>query len=550
MGYWCVTYTTVTDPVIAVVGDIQHTWDAVRRGLRRELLGVARHGAGEGDDALVDFHTDLGVSHARIPAEFAQDLLMNVFIALPHHDPTSFTRARPLSPRALLAVSGQSAASPRRLGASRAMRDDPEMQKTCQQESTNVGSTLEWACPVRHKVSWTLWHVGAPSCTCLHRLGADASCQASNCWQVFCTQVGHVASSEARTCVIPYGAAGSSPGACRSMSGTHMVTYGSTSRRQGRDRHPSSAGLGPAGLRDRSTMDVITTHLQADCDGLAAMVAARKLYPGAALVFPGGAQETVRRFLAIYDVGLTRLKDLKLEEITRLILVDTQEPERLGPLQPLCMNPAVVIHIYDHHPAAVDASQGTCHADLKVVESVGATTTVLIERVLQQGLPLSPLEATTLALGLYDETGSFTYVSTTPRDLQAAAAVLRAGADLTVVADTLRQPLEPDTIALLNDLLQHSTTYYLEGSTVLLATSHQEHYHGELAEVVQRLAELKGLDAVIAAFAMDDNIAIIGRSRRPRIDVAQIAAAFGGGGHPGAAAATVKDRTMVEVRRP
>ena len=66
--------------------------------------------------------------------------------------------------------------------------------------------------------------------------------------------------------------------------------------------------------------------------------------------------------------------------------------------------------------------------------------------------------------------------------------------------------------------------------------------------MVQRLAELKGLDAVMAAFAMDDNIAIIGRSRRPHIDVAQIVAAFGGGGHPGAAAATVKDRTMVEVR--
>jgi tRNA nucleotidyltransferase (CCA-adding enzyme) len=295
-------------------------------------------------------------------------------------------------------------------------------------------------------------------------------------------------------------------------------------------------------------MDVITTHLQADCDGLAAMVAARKLYPGAALVFPGGAQETVRRFLAVYDLGLTRLKDLKLEEITRLILVDTQEPERLGPLQPLCTNPAVALHIFDHHPTAADASQRTCHADLKVVESVGATTTVLIERMLQQGLALSPLEATTLALGLYDETGSFTYVSTTPRDLQAAAAVLHAGADLTVVADTLRQPLEPDTIALLNDLLQHSTTFYLEGCTVLLATSHEEHYHGELAEVVHRLAELKGLDAVIAAFAMDDKIEIIGRSRRPHIDVAQIVAAFGGGGHPGAAAATVKDRTMVEVR--
>jgi hypothetical protein len=57
--------------VIAVVGDLQHTCDAVRRGLRRQLLGVARHGAGQGDNALVDFHTDLGVFHARIPAGFA-----------------------------------------------------------------------------------------------------------------------------------------------------------------------------------------------------------------------------------------------------------------------------------------------------------------------------------------------------------------------------------------------------------------------------------------------------------------------------------------------
>jgi hypothetical protein len=172
-------------------------------------------------------------------------------------------------------------------------------------------------------------------------------------------------------------------------------------------------------------MDVITTHLHADCDGLAAMVAARKLYPGAALVLPGGAQDTVRRFLAVHDQGLTRLKDLPYAEVTRLIFVDTQEPERLGPLQSLRTNPAVALHIFDHHPApAGGTSQTLCRAERAVV----------IERVLQQGLAFSPLEATTLTLGLYDETGSFTYVSTTPRDLQAAAAALRAGADLTIVA--------------------------------------------------------------------------------------------------------------------
>jgi tRNA nucleotidyltransferase (CCA-adding enzyme) len=283
-------------------------------------------------------------------------------------------------------------------------------------------------------------------------------------------------------------------------------------------------------------MDIITTHLHADFDGLASMVAASKLYPGAVLVFPGGAQETVRRFLAVHDLGLTRLKDLDLRQVTRLILVDTQEPERLGPLRSVCINPAVALHIFDHHPeTAEETGHGTGHAELKVVEPVGATTTVLVEHVLQQGIALSPWEATVLALGLYDETGCFAYVSTTPRDLEAAAAVRRAGADLTVVADILHQPLEPDAIALLHDLLQRGETYYLEGYKVLLTTSQDEHLHGDLAEVVHRLSELKGLDAVVAAIALDDKIEIIGRSRRPCLDMAQIVAEFGGGGHPGRA---------------
>src|SRR4026207_416979 len=130
-------------------------------------------------------------------------------------------------------------------------------------------------------------------------------------------------------------------------------------------------------------MDIITTHLHADFDGLASMVAASKLYPGAVLVFPGGAQETVRRFLAVHDLGLTRLKDLDLRQVTRIIIVDTQEPERLGPLQSVCMNPAVALHIFDHHPeTAEETDHGAAHAEFKVVEAVGATTTVLVEHVL------------------------------------------------------------------------------------------------------------------------------------------------------------------------
>ena len=297
-------------------------------------------------------------------------------------------------------------------------------------------------------------------------------------------------------------------------------------------------------------MDVITTHLNADFDGLASMVAARKLYPGALLVFPGGTQETVRTFLAVHDLGITRLKDLALGQVTRLILVDTQEPERIGALKDLFAKPDMQIHVYDHHPYAnrPTGEPALPRVDLRQVEPVGATTTVLIEQLQAKHVALTPFEATVMALGLYEETGSLAYASTTPRDLDAAAYVLRAGADLNVVSDTLRSHLNPDQIALLNDLLRSSETYYLEGRKVLLATSTYDQYRGDLAELVHKLAEMEGLDAVVTAIAMEDKIEIIGRSRRPEIDVGQLAREFGGGGHAVAAAASVKGRTLVEVK--
>jgi len=301
-------------------------------------------------------------------------------------------------------------------------------------------------------------------------------------------------------------------------------------------------------------MDLIATHLNADFDGLASMVAARKLYPDAALVLPGGAQEALRAFLAVHDLGLTRLKDLALEQVTRLIVVDTREADRLGPLKDLCGKPGVALHVYDHHPDAspdLPADQGgsLLRADLSVNEPVGATTTLLVERLRAGRHALTPFEATVLALGLYEETGSMSFTSTTPRDLEAAAFLLQAGADLTVVNDTLRRPLDPEQIAILNDLLANREVYYLEGRKVLVAASTFPRYRSDLADVVQKLAEMEGLDAVIVAVAMEEKVELIGRSRRPEaIDVARLLEDFGGGGHAVAAAASVKGRTLVEVR--
>jgi len=293
-------------------------------------------------------------------------------------------------------------------------------------------------------------------------------------------------------------------------------------------------------------MDVVATHSNADFDGLASMVAARKLFPDVKLVLPAGAQETVRSFLADHALDLTKLKELDLAQVRRLILVDTQDPERIGPLKACLENPSVEVVVFDHH--VDEASPCVGRSPLSVIEPVGATTTILIEQLRRRQIPLSSFEATVLALGLYEETGSFGFSSTTSRDLEAGAFLVAAGADLNQVTDILRRPLDPDAIALLNDLLAHSEVHYLEGRKILVATSTLDLCRGEAAGVVHRLAELQGVDAVIVAVIMEDRVQIIGRSRRPEIDVGWIAREFGGGGHPVAAAATVKGMPLAEVK--
>jgi nanoRNase/pAp phosphatase (c-di-AMP/oligoRNAs hydrolase) len=58
--------------------------------------------------------------------------------------------------------------------------------------------------------------------------------------------------------------------------------------------------------------EVITTHINADFDALASMIAAKKLYPQAALVFPGSQEKNLRNFFLhsmSYLFDFTKIKN-------------------------------------------------------------------------------------------------------------------------------------------------------------------------------------------------------------------------------------------------
>ena len=126
-------------------------------------------------------------------------------------------------------------------------------------------------------------------------------------------------------------------------------------------------------------MEIITTHTNTDMDALASMVAAQKLYPGAVMVFPGPLLKNVEEFMALHKdtLNVRTVRDIEPRLIERVILVDTKSPGRLDKLAQLLKKPGIDIHIYDHHPRG----EGDARGKLEVVEMVGATTTLLVEKI-------------------------------------------------------------------------------------------------------------------------------------------------------------------------
>ena len=295
-----------------------------------------------------------------------------------------------------------------------------------------------------------------------------------------------------------------------------------------------------------NSKDLITAHLGADFDCLAAMVAAQKLYPEASIAFPGSQEGAVRAYLKSvkFSFPILRVKQVDGRSLRRLIVVDTQSRARLGPSGSLLDLPGLEVHLYDHHPDDV----GDISAHFSVVRPVGATTTILVETLQERGIALSPQEATTLALGIYEDTGALTSVNTTPADLKAAAHLLASGADLAVVDEHLRRELNSEQVSLLNDLLESAEEVQISGIPIVVATASRDHYVNGLALVAHEFRASQHPLALFFLVQMGDKVQLVARSRVPEVNAGAIATALGGGGHASAASASIKNMTLIQAR--
>ncbi len=293
-------------------------------------------------------------------------------------------------------------------------------------------------------------------------------------------------------------------------------------------------------------MEVITTHTNADFDSLASMLAAKKLYPNAVIVFPGSQERNLREFFihsTLYAFEVERVKNIDLQEIKKLILVDTRQLSRIGKFSEIIKRPELEIHIYDHHPP----SSEDIHGKVEVIAEVGSTVTILVGILQEKGIEISGDEATIMLLGIYEDTGNLTFPSAKEEDFRAAGYLVRKGANFNILSNIITKELTSEQIFLLNELIQSATRYNIQGIEIVIAQAYVERYVGDIAILVHKLKDMENLDVLFVLVHMEDRIYLIGRSRLEEVNVSEIASEFGGGGHPTAASATIKGMTLIEA---
>src|SRR5919108_5643004 len=109
--------------------------------------------------------------------------------------------------------------------------------------------------------------------------------------------------------------------------------------------------------------EVIATHGNTDFDAFAAMLAARRLYPGAVICVSGSLNRNVREFYRLFadELAVVEVSRLEPDVIRRLVVVETTHASRLGELEQVALDPSVEKVVFDHHAGEPPAWAGAEH---------------------------------------------------------------------------------------------------------------------------------------------------------------------------------------------
>ncbi len=287
---------------------------------------------------------------------------------------------------------------------------------------------------------------------------------------------------------------------------------------------------------------IATSHRNMDFDAFATVICATLLYPETIAVIPKNVNPNVKAFYSIHkDIFEVHYADLiDFDRVSGLVATDVNAWSRISHVKPLQEKTGLHIIVWDHHLSPGDADDHI-HADEIHVEPCGAAITLMIRKLKDENRKIDPMQATLFLAGIYEDTGSMMFPSTTSEDIRAAAYLLDQKADLQILSNFLRPAYGERQKDMLFKMLKSAERSDIDGFSVSFNRQAMDGHLENAAVVVNMYMQILNVDAAFGIFSNNDKCIVIARSRIDGLNVGNIMRRIGGGGHPGAGSALLKE---------
>ncbi|HEY5912900.1 MAG TPA: bifunctional oligoribonuclease/PAP phosphatase NrnA [Verrucomicrobiae bacterium] len=235
-------------------------------------------------------------------------------------------------------------------------------------------------------------------------------------------------------------------------------------------------------------------------------------------------------------------------EFDCVIAADAASPERLGSVLP-CIGARKILINIDHHES------NTRFADLNWVSAREPSTGELIFRLLKIAKwPITKSIANCLFTAVSTDTGSFQYPTTRPGTYHVAGELVRRGADLAKICDEVYQSYPVSRARLLRHVYSHfRLTHQNQIAYFWLRKADFARSGADSCDTEGLIDHIRAIAPVVVACVFEEiepeltRISL--RSKSDKVNVNEIAAQFGGGGHPAAAGARIAGKPLAVQRK-
>jgi len=231
-----------------------------------------------------------------------------------------------------------------------------------------------------------------------------------------------------------------------------------------------------------------------------------------------------------------------------VIATDAASFERLGAVGACVGQRKIFINI-DHHQS------NTRYADINWVSAKEPSTGELIFKLLKAAKwPITRRIADCLFTAVSTDTGSFQYPNTQPGTYHVAGELVRRGANLALICDEVYQSYPLSRARLLRHVYSHfRLTHQNQIAYFWLKQADFTRTGAESADSEGLIDHIRAIAPVVVACVFEElgpeltRISL--RSKSDKVNVNEIAALFGGGGHTAAAGARIAGKPLTVQRR-